>query len=207
MSIVGPDDAALVAGCLARKKDSWDTFVGRFSKLVFWSIRKTLSSTAYSGRQDVCEDAYQDVFRKLLEPDGLARLRDPKGLHTFLTVTACHATLDRVKGLSRADKKLVVDFHKADEDCGVSDATEFLKDGAPGPADVMVMRERSGLIEEALAALSLKERACMEFHYLDSKTHREIAEILGLPQDTVSTVIRRTREKLKNRLIKRGLET
>lgn len=204
--MTGPDDAALVAGCLAGNKDAWDIFVRRFSKLVFWSIRRSLSSSAYSGRQDICEDIYQDVFRKLLEPDGLACLRDPKGLHTFLTVMACHATLDRVKGLSRADKKTAADLHAADVDEDVPDASAFLRDGAPGPAESAAAREGAVLIGEALAALSPKERACMEFHYLDAKTHREIAEILGMPQDTVSSVIRRTREKLKNRLLERGLE-
>lgn len=204
MDVTGPDDAALVAGCLDGRKDAWDAFVGRFSKLVFWAARKTLASTAYASRADLCEDVHQDVFRKLLEPEGLARLRDPKGLRAFLTVMACHAALDRVKALSRADKRATADFREEGEAGG--GAFAFLKDEAPGPGDAASANERAALVAEALRALAPKERACVEFHYLEGKTHREISEILGIPQDTVSTVIRRTREKLKQKLADRGLD-
>jgi RNA polymerase sigma factor (sigma-70 family) len=205
MNVTGPDDAALVAGCLSGKKDAWDAFVGRFSKLVFWSVRKTLASTAYMARQDVCEDVYQDIFRKLLEPEGLARLRDVKGLRSFLTVMACHATLDKVKALSRSEKRTVSDFHEDGEEA--PDASAFFKDGSPGPAETASAKERAALVAQALGTLPAKDKACVEFHYLDGKTHREIAEILGMPQDTVSTVIRRAREKLKDKLAERGLDS
>jgi DNA-directed RNA polymerase specialized sigma24 family protein len=40
---------------------------------------------------------------------------------------------------------------------------------------------------------------------MEGRTHREISDILAIPQDTVSTVIRRTRERLKIELSKKGL--
>ena len=62
------------------------------------------------------------------------------------------------------------------------------------------------LLDDIFSELSSKEQACFEYCYLNNKTHREIAQLLDLPQDTVSTIIRRTKEKLKNRLKQIGFE-
>lgn len=202
----GASDDALVAGCLSGRKDAWDAFVTRFSKLIFWAARKTLASTACARRQDVCEEVFQDVFRKLLEPEGLSRLREVAGLRSYLTVLTCHAALDKVKALSRRENKTVRGAVDAEREGLPEDFLALMKDDAPGPAETAAAKERSKLIALALGKLSPKERACVEFHYLEGKTHREIGEILGLPQDTVSTVIRRARERLKAAFTEQGLE-
>ncbi len=191
-----PEDAELIAGCLAGRRESWDLFVGRFSKLVHWSIRKTLAATEFSGRQDLCEEIFQDFFRGLLEKEKLGSLREVPSLAKFLTVSSCRAALDRVKALSRRRSR----FEPLPED-----GLDTVASGMPAPDQTASTAERDRVFQEVFSQLSVRERSCFELHYLDGLTHREVGEKLSLPQDTVSTILRRTKEKLRSMLEERGM--
>ncbi len=177
------DDRALLRACLDGQGQAWEEFVNRFSRLIYWSIRKTLSTTEYN-RQDVIEEIFQETFEKLLSGKELGRLKELTGLRKYLAVIASHATLDKLKALRRA-------------------ATRFLGDegvvlvGDDSPSQDILKVEEADRLRKALEGLSFKERTCLELHYVDGRTHREISALLGMPQDTVSTLIRRTKEKLR----------
>ena len=193
---MGPDEK-LIAGCLARDKGSWDAFVDRFSRLVWWSIRKTLSGTRYQDREDIFEDIFQDVFERLLERGELEKLRSAESIRKFLSVMACHLALDRVKNVSRLEKK------SAAMDAVPADIAA--KDGRDPRSEAMA-READAELALALRGLSAKERACIELRYLEGLPDVRIGAILGLPVDTVSSIVRRSREKLRKILSEKGLE-
>jgi RNA polymerase sigma factor (sigma-70 family) len=188
-------DEELVAACAAGDKEAWDAFVERFARLVHWSVRRTLEATPFAARQDVSDDVFQEVFRGLLEGGALARLRKAESVRKFLTVIAANRTIDRVKSLSRRERSWRP-LEGGPETDGEIDAPA----PTPGPAAAAERAEAGRIVERALESLPARERFCLEMHYLEGRTHREIAECLGIPQDTVSTVIRRTRERLKERL-------
>jgi len=202
-----PSDEALVAACVEGEKDAWDAFVERFSKLIYWSIRKTLEDAGSAKKTGIVDDIFQSVFEKLLEKEELGRLRNLKSIAKFLSVMACHETLDKIRRLSVLDKNFFSMHSKISE--GGPDSGNFvgdnLKDFSSDPSQKAASKETEALVDEVLNRLSVKERACVELHYLDGKTHREIAELMGLSQDTVSTVVRRTKEKLKTLFLEKGL--
>src|SRR3989338_9016856 len=94
-------DEDIVARCVEGRSDAWDLFVDRFSKLIYWSITKTLSRTPYKSRTELVREIFQEVFERLLEKEELQKLRSFKSIKPFLSVLACHRTLDKVKSLSR----------------------------------------------------------------------------------------------------------
>lgn len=188
-------DGELIAGCLLGKKESWDAFVERFSRLIYWSAQEALTTSPYRGRKDLIEEIFQDVFCKLLEKDELSRLREAASVRKFLIIMACHAAMDKTKSLSRQEKR----SGEADSDSMLDLLPSLVKD----PAEQLKSGERDAVIAGVLDALPPKDRACVELHYLDGKTHREIAEILGMEQEAVSTVIRRTRELLKEKFTRK----
>jgi len=194
------DDRALVDACVAGEKRAWDEFVGRFSKLVWWSVGKAFAGTPYASRRDVHEDVFQETFARLLERGELGTLREATSVRKFLAVSACRRALDRAKSLSRAERRT-----SAGEDAE-SPILDTISDGAPDPAEAASGTERRRLVAETLQGLPSRERLCIEMHYGEGLTHREISEALGIPQDTVSTVIRRTRVKLKSLLEEKGLD-
>jgi len=198
------EDEELVLGCLEGKKEAWGEFVDRFAKLIHWSIRQTVQKVPLGGVDELCEEVFQELFKKLLEKDELSKLRDAKNIRKFLSVTACHAAMDKLKSLGRYERKKTVSVFETGED-GTGLSTDLCDAAEINPATEALSRERNDLIAQALESLSCKERACVEFHFLDGKTHFEIGRILGISQDTVSTVIRRTKEKLKKNFIEKGL--
>ncbi len=178
-------DQELITGCIEGQKESWDVFVERFSRLVYWSIRKTMETSSYRERTDLVREIFQDFFVRLLEKKKLENLRSCDKIRKFLTVMACHMTMDKIRSITRSEKRISED---------ISSVAEWV--ASADPAFGSVSAERDALAANALNELSPKQRLCVEWHFMDGKTHREISEILGLPQDTVSAVIRRAREKL-----------
>ncbi len=197
-------DEALIAGCLERRKDSWDIFVERFSRLIHWSIRKTLEDSSFKGRSDLHQEIFQELFVKLLEKNELEKLRSAESVRKFLSVMSCHLAVDRLKSLGRSEKKVVGDF-LAGPDVEGSDSNQWIEDKSLDPATKAADEERGFLISETLRELSSKERLCVEWHYLEGKTHKEISEILGMPQENISSAIRRIRERLKKLFTEKGL--
>ena len=190
-------DEELIAGCLEGRKDSWDLFCERFSKLIHWSIRRTLDRSPFRGRQEILEDIFQDVFKRLLDRNELAKLKQTISLRKFLCVTACNAALDRVRMLKHRETQ----GEESDEE---SSAYESVC--VPDPASEAVANESREILSLMLDTLKTKERSVLESFYLDGLSHKVIAQRWGFSEDGVEALIRRTREKLKQTLGRRGLE-
>lgn len=62
--------------------------------------------------------------------------------------------------------------------------------------------ERESLLYESIRTLSLLDRGIVLL-YLEEKSHKEIAEIVGISSSNVGTRISRIKEKLKSQIIKR----
>ncbi len=75
--------------------------------------------------------------------------------------------------------------------------TEAL-DGDPAVdvRDPALVRERSRQVRECLARLTAEHRTVLALFSLDGLTHREIAEILGIPEGTVWSRLHLARKKL-----------
>lgn len=193
MPISFASDEALITSCLEGKKEAWDHFVEKFSRLIYWGIRQTLSSTGFSARHELGDEVFQEVFTRLIEKGELARLREAKSVRKFLTVMACHMTLNKVRSLSRFEKK-VLPF----------DSEDMLGGEMGLPSDAGA-KERESLVAEIFATLPLREQTALELFYLSGKSYGEISLILGLPQTSVANILWRTKQKLKVRFTAKGL--
>lgn len=175
------------------EKSAWDAFVDRYSRLVWWSIWRALESRRVNDREDICREVFQDFFRRVLEPARMEKLAGAVSTRKYLQVTVSHLVFERLRRSSAAGR------FELPAEAGEGMFSE-------GGAHEAQQAERRVLLEKVLGSLKPKERACLELHYLDGKTHQEIGALLGLPQDTVSTLLRRTKEKARERLRKKGLE-
>ena len=193
--MVQTGDQELIAGCLRGEAAAWDLFVERFAKLVHWSIRKSFDYSPPGGREEFCREVFQDFFQQLIDKNELSKLREVRNLRRFLVVMASHLALDRLKSLSRHAKKMrpAEDLLPSEEETVLSN----VKDGQD-------ITDRDEILNGSLQDLSVKERACLEFFVVEGKTASQVGLILGIPENTVHSIVRRTKEKLKDKLIKRG---
>lgn len=70
----------------------------------------------------------------------------------------------------------------------------------------LVQRDLSRLIERIINGLSSKEKIVISLNLIEGRTHRDIAGIVGMPVNSISTIIFRVKQKLKKELTKRGLK-
>ncbi len=197
------NDETLLAACLRGDAGAWDEFVTRYSRLIYWSIRQTLRESRYGGREDLVGDVFQDVFGKIFERSAMLRLNDARNIRKFLVVLSANLTLDRLKSISRLEGKSIY-LDDPQEGAGTGAVPVYAIEA--GPAEAAGRNEKQTLVAEVLGSLGAREKACLEMHFFDDRTHREIGLVLGLPQDTVSSIIRRAKEKIKDKFIKKGLD-
>jgi RNA polymerase sigma factor (sigma-70 family) len=133
------------------------------------------------------EDAFQAVFVVLSRKAAL--IRSPERVASWLHGVACHTAV-RVRALS----------HKRQtRETPLGEAAAHVP-APPEPADDM-----RPVLDRELARLPDKYRAAVILCDLEGRTRREAAELLGVPQGTLSARLDRGRRLLASRLTRRGV--
>ena len=189
----------LVSECLAQKGRAWDELVRRFGPVIYGTIRKQLSRFGCSGRQDLAEDAYQEVFLSLSRDRSLGRLNDLEALPGYLAAMAVSKAMDAVRLVARDGS--YVEWNSAGEA-----EDEEVACPQPNPRDEAQRRDLRDLVERELSDLPGREALVVRMKWQHDMTLDTIARHLELPAGTVATVLRRTRDRIRTRLEERGIQ-
>lgn len=150
-----------------------------FARLVA-AYRRRVFGLAFSILRDraAAEDLAQEVFVKLWQAlpryDGRAKLST--WIYAITRNASVSALRSRRRTLSMSDRAV------RDEAEGVATAA------GPAPGDEGLRR--------AIEALPEKQRRAVTLYYLDERTVEEVAEMMGLPANTVKTHLHRARAQL-----------
>ena len=183
----------LVKRCINGERLSWDKFVERYSRLIYWAIRKALKRTNYQHSQQDLEDIFQNVFILLWKDGKLKQVRDREKISGWLAMVAanCARNFFRNKTIELKEEEFTP------EKIATSDFSS---------SQLFGQERRYQLLEGALAALLPRERVILKLCFFHEKTHNEIGRILRMPANTVSSIIKRAKESLRERLRKGGFE-
>lgn len=185
------NEAELIKLCLEKDKKAWSIFIERYSRLVYWSIRKRLLISGFQCDESDIEDIFQEVFLMILRDKKLSQLKGAKFIPGWLAMVASNKTVDFIRKNSRREENLVVE-------------NEAFVDYSLGQD--LFDQDIFKVVKEVIDTLSDKERIIITLNLLEEKTHGEIAGILRIPANTVSTVIARTKEKLRQGLKERAVK-
>ncbi|MEA3328468.1 MAG: sigma-70 family RNA polymerase sigma factor [Candidatus Omnitrophota bacterium] len=186
-------DSQLINLCLDKNPLAWSEFIERFSKVIYWAIRDRLRRWGYQFQEGDVENIYQEIFVSLWQKPKLAEIKDKEKLSGWLVMVAGNNAVDYFRKKKRKEPK---------------DITFIFKDLAfsnDNPLQLLHSRELKQTLESVLGTLPSKEKIVITLSYLYNKKHREIAEILNIPINTVSTLIFRTKERLKDKLEEKGI--
>jgi RNA polymerase sigma factor (sigma-70 family) len=175
-------DAQLLARFVAgRDETAFAALVRRHGPMVLGVCVRILGNTADA------EDAFQATFlvlvrraRSVGRPDRLANWLYGVAHRTALKARADAARRRRHE--SRVEKRVQVE----------------------GPEDG-VGRDLRPVLDEELNRLPMKYRVPLVLCHLEGHTHEEIARRLGCPRETVTTRLTRGRERLRRRMVRRGV--
>lgn len=174
------DDAALVARVRTGDTGAFEELVTIYQHRVFGVALRMLGSRAEA--EEVAQETFLRAYRALGEFRGEARLA------TWLYAIASRLCLNRLASGPRRHER--------------SDEAALLQWPAESP-DAAAALERTELqaaLHEAVAALPEERRIVVILRDLEGLAYEEIAEVLGLPLNTVRTRLHRARLDLQAKL-------
>jgi RNA polymerase sigma-70 factor (ECF subfamily) len=140
--------------------------------------------------ESVAEDLISEVFLDVWRQAG--RFEGRSAVSTWLLAIA------RFKALSAMRKK-------PDEELD-EEAAEAIKDPGDDPETVLAKKDKSSVIRKSLSKLSAEHREIIDLVYYHEKSVEEVAEIVGIPENTVKTRMFYARKKLAELLKAAGIE-
>lgn len=199
----------LIKDCIKKDKRAWDIFVERYSKVVFWAIRDRLKRFGYNFDEGDIEDIHQDVFISLWSDNKLAQIKDKDRVAGWLAMVAGNAAIDYFKKMKRQSPpnslSLYEEIYKSG-DGGDKTLEDVLPSQDAGPGKQAHLNDIFELVDSAIDSLKPKEKIVVRLNLLHGMRHRDIAEALKMPVNTVSTTIARAKEDLKVKLRRKGIK-
>jgi RNA polymerase sigma-70 factor (ECF subfamily) len=156
-------------------------------------------SLAYrmTGSAEEAEEAVQEVFarayRKLdsFDPD--------KRFFTWLYTVALNYLRSRGRSRKRQERSKELSF-----DEGVEQVVGSSRE--PSPEDRAMRNEAQRLIQRALGQLKEEYRTVFVLRHMEGLEVKEVAQMLGIPENTVKTKDRRAKMRMKELLMSMGWE-
>jgi RNA polymerase sigma-70 factor (ECF subfamily) len=152
-----------------------------FENLVRQHQRMVYSITYHFLRDPTAaEEVAQDVFMELHK--NMSKLASGEHATNWLRRVACHRSIDYARRLPKATQ---VDW-----------------DSLPEPAQPEVKSDpmQSGRLRQMVASLPPKMRLVVILRYQEEAEPEEIAEVLGMPVNTVKSHIHRALEMLRSKM-------
>ena len=190
-------DKALIAGCLAGRRESLEIFVRRFSDTVYRSIQHVFRSKNVRFSPSDLEDLHNTVFLKLLE-NHCRRIRQFKGsngcsLASWIRIIAVRTVIDhfrkeRVDALSRQKPSMPLEI--------IGD----METENPGPLAHLEKADRWQRIREGMAELLPRDRLFIRLHYLEGLSMGDVADFLGITEGNAYSLKHRALKRLRSKV-------
>ena len=136
--------------------------------------------------EDLISEVFLDVWRQA------DRFEGRSAVSTWLLAIARFKALSALR--RRPDEEL-------DEE-----AAEAIEDPSDDPEETLAKKDKSTVIRKCLEGLSADHREIIDLVYYHEKSVEEVAEIVGIPENTVKTRMFYARKKLAELLKAAGIE-
>lgn len=183
------DDAADLDRARAGDREAFGRLVRRHHKRVYATALHILNN--HGDADDVAQETFVRAFRGLASFDGRA------DFFTWLYRITVNTALNALRGDRRGS---ALGERGGTEAAHLGGRPEALGRGVPDPAQ---QRERSAEVSRTLAAiatLSPSLRVTLVLATIEEMPHKEIAELLDIPEGTVAWRVNEARRLLRERL-------
>ena len=148
----------------------------------------------FIGDRTQAKDLGQEVFLRIWQS---AKTYEPKAKFTTwiyrITTNLCF------NELKSARRKKWVSFFRSHEDNEYS-MEQSLPDDSPSAEDLLLIRERSRQISDALQSLPANQRMALVLKRYDDLSYEEIARIMGCSVSAVESLLVRAKRTLQEKL-------
>ncbi|HIE29475.1 TPA: sigma-70 family RNA polymerase sigma factor [Candidatus Poribacteria bacterium] len=179
---------------------AFETLHKMYNHLVFSIVYGVLND--YEDAQDVTQEVFLNAWRALIDD----KWKPQKGA-TFRAWIGRIAT-NRAIDLYRRQGRLQDFLPLADEVDTDSEETiaVHLLDQSPTPEEAAIMEDNISIVRRVIHEINKRYREVIMKYYFAQQTVVEIAEELGMPQNTVKVWLYRGRLEMREKLIKAGIK-
>jgi RNA polymerase sigma-70 factor (ECF subfamily) len=177
-------DEALVLAIATGDKQALQVLFGRHNVRVFRFVLRFLNDEAAA--EDLVSEVFLDVWRQA------NRFEARSQVATWLLAMA------RNKALSALRRRSTEELDE--------EVAEFIEDPADNPEVTMHKKQRNSILADCLTQLSAAHREIIDLVYYHEKSIDEVAEIIGVPQNTVKTRMFYARKRIAELMNGKGLD-
>ncbi|HLD40786.1 MAG TPA: sigma-70 family RNA polymerase sigma factor [Candidatus Omnitrophota bacterium] len=190
----------LVNRCITKDKSAWSEFVLRFRPLAERCVRFRLSRHNFTCAIEDIKDIVQGIFLDIWEKNKLELVKDQDKISGWLSVVSQNAAISFIRSQAKFSRQRSV---CADEEGGVNDILNILPSGTDLSRE-LAKEDLAEAVDKLIAVLEPREKLILKLNIQHNQTHREIADFLNIPINTVSSILRRTMIGLRENLKKKG---
>lgn len=136
------------------------------------------------GDEDLAETLTQECFLKAYQ--GRASFRGDCSVSTWLFSIANNLIRDQLR-----TKKFQFWRKARAQAIDIAELASFLPSGASSPETILLVKERTRRVQEALKGLSVNQRRVFLLKFSEEMELDEISKSIGMPVNTVKTHLRR----------------
>jgi RNA polymerase sigma factor (sigma-70 family) len=184
------EDAVLIRGALAGKQDAFRGIMAKYHDNIATLLHRMIRSN------DEVEDLTQEAFIKAFA--SLANYSNEYAFSTWLYKIATNNCIDHIRKRKLPTFSIDKPIESKDGDYGYE-----IPDSSYEPDRSIISRQRTQMLEEAIASLPLKYRTVIMMRHSDEMDYQDIADELNVPIGTVKAHIFRAREMLNKALRKK----
>src|SRR5215831_15131448 len=177
-------DEALIGRIAAGDKVAMQVLFARHHVRVYRFVLRLVRDQTQA--EDLISEVFLDVWRQA------GKFEARSAVSTWLLAIA------RFKALSALRRK-------PDEELD-DESAAAIEDEADDPETALAKKDRSAIIRKCLTGLSAEHREIIDLVYYHEKSVEEVAEIVGIPENTVKTRMFYARKKLSEMLKAAGME-
>jgi RNA polymerase sigma factor (sigma-70 family) len=171
--------------------DAFEELIGAY-QTALWNFAYT-----FLGNRDDVNDAVQQTLLKAFH--GLGELQQSERFKAWLFTIARRACLDRLR---RQHTVTFSEFsrHVGDHDAELEEdygADQIFVDPAPLPPDILERKEAQQYVRAAILNLPPLARSVVTLRYAAELSFAEVAEALGLNENTTRTIFQRAKHQLR----------
>jgi RNA polymerase sigma-70 factor (ECF subfamily) len=181
------DEAGLIRAAQKGDQDAFERLVRSYDHSVLRIAMNLLRSP------EEARDVYQEAFLKVYK--NLHSFRFDCSFHTWLYRIVTNICLDHLRRRKvRREESTVVETSE-----GVVDRVSQLEEDAPhaDPERQMWNRQLGGRIENALQALTPRERTVFELRHYEGLRLRAIGEMIGTSEEAAKNCLFRATQKMR----------
>ncbi len=176
-------DYALVQRAIGGDQIAFKTLFDKYKQPLYFHILKLVKD------REIIEDLLQEIFLKAF--DNIASFNPDYAFSTWLYRITTNHSIDFLRKKKLKTFSIHDPIRTKDGEMSIE-----LEDEGRSTDDLIVRKQRSQILREALDSLPEKYREIIKMRHVEELSYQEIADILDLPLGTVKAHIFRARELL-----------